>query len=331
MSKDVKGTINEKAHTVTIEVPPGTDKTKLKASFKISDKAQLFIGTDEQKSGETVNDFSNVKEGVKYTVKAEDGSTQDYIVTVYGIKKDTISISQFGFKKADNTQLPADVDNQTNNDPAQTVVIGTLRGKKVIIMKLPIGTPKDSLATLKPYFDVPAEIELYAGNTKLVSGSTPVDFSDLENGVIIKAIASDGGSLPYNAVVEIDLPKAPKAEVEKYFGSYYAEVNTQAFSKAKIVVVLEENKVTMYSTAMSMDYENVEWEKKADGTYICTTYTKQKPQIKNLYGKGGYDFTEEGGKTIVKTNIMGTPVTLTKGDAFTWTAESGYKPVTEHI
>ena len=121
--------------------------------------------------------------------------------------------------------------------------------------------------------------------------------------------------------------------MEEYFQSYYAEVDSPVFGgKAKIVVVLEWNKVSLYSTAMSMDYINVEWEKKADGTYTCTTYKKGMPQIKNMYGKGGYDFTEEGGKIIVKTNIMGTPTTAAKDAVdFVWTAESGYSPITMHI
>ena len=101
--------------------------------------------------------------------------------------------------------------------------------------------------------------------------------------------------------------------------------------KAKIVVVLEWNKVSLYSTAMSMDYVNVKWEKKTDGTYTCTTYKKNMAQIKNMYGKGGYDFTEQGSEITVKTNIMQTDTTAKKGADFVWTAESGYKPVTMHL
>ena len=119
--------------------------------------------------------------------------------------------------------------------------------------------------------------------------------------------------------------------MEKYFCSYYGVLESTYLGKNDVVVVLEENKVTIYSTAMSMDYVNVEWEKKTDGTYTCTTYKKDMPQIKNLYGKGGYDFTEEGGTIKVKTNIMGTPITLTKGAPFTWTEGSKYKKITYHI
>ena len=81
---DIYGKIDEKNKTVLIEVPAkvptgGIDITKLNASFKISDKAQLLIGEAVQESGKTKNDFTI---GVTYTVKAEDGSVQDYTVTV---------------------------------------------------------------------------------------------------------------------------------------------------------------------------------------------------------------------------------------------------------
>ena len=328
LSKDeVKGIVNEKTHSVTIEVPDGTDKTKLKASFKISDKAKLFIGKVEQKSGETENNFSNITDGVKYTVKAEDGTTQDYTVKVYV----EIRILTFGFKKADNT--PA------ISEDVAAAYCGFIKTRPVIIIKLPVGTTEESLKTLKPYFTVSPDVELFVKGAKLTSGTTAADFSTTVTGTTtaqswgatIVAKASDGGSLTYTAVVEVDLEPASEVEVQKYFCSYYGVLESTFLGKNDVVAVLEKNKVTIYSTAMSMDYVNVEWEKKTDGAYTCTTYKKDMPQIKGMYGKGSYDFTEEGGKIIVKTNIMGTPVTLTKGEAFTWTEGSKYKKITYHL
>ena len=81
---DIYGIIDEGNKTVLIEVPAkvptgGINIKKLNASFKISDKAQLLVGEAVQESGKTENDFTT---GVTYTVKAEDGTTQDYTVTV---------------------------------------------------------------------------------------------------------------------------------------------------------------------------------------------------------------------------------------------------------
>ena len=342
LTTDVLGKVDEKKKTVTVEVLPGTDKTKLKASFQISDKAKLLIGTVEQKSGETVNDFSNITEGIKLTVKAEDGTTQEYIVKVYGEVGEKIRLQAFSFKKEHNMSvLSQDV------DAFVTYINKGTRG--VAIIKLPIGTTQEALKTLKPSFTVnSANVKLFVNGTELTSGVTPVDFSDMVEGTktlqslgaVIEARANDGGSRMYTAVVEIDLPNPPENEVKKYFGSYYTEVKGHPmFGDAKIIVVLEKDKVTLYSTAMSMDYVNVEWEKNMNGTYTCITYRtntkvsppKKMPQVKGMYGNSSYDFTEKEGKIIVDTNIMKSPVTLTKGEDFTWTAESGYQPVTMHL
>ena len=67
------GVINEAAKTIAVAVPAGTDVTALSPSITVSDKA-------------TVSPASGVKQNftnpVTYTVKAEDGSTVNYIVTV---------------------------------------------------------------------------------------------------------------------------------------------------------------------------------------------------------------------------------------------------------
>ena len=86
------------------------------------------------------------------------------------------------------------------------------------------------------------------------------------------------------------------------------------------------DRVTLYSATMSMYYENMEWEKKPDNTYTCTVYTLKMPQIKNLYGKTGYNFTEEDGVLKVTANIMGVSTTVTKqATDFVWTEGCGYK------
>ncbi|MCK4344529.1 MAG: hypothetical protein KAX05_04525, partial [Bacteroidales bacterium] len=72
-------TINNLNHTVDIEVAYGTDVTGLVATFTLSTGASATINSVTQESGVTTNDFTNP---VTYTVEAEDGSTQDWLVTV---------------------------------------------------------------------------------------------------------------------------------------------------------------------------------------------------------------------------------------------------------
>lgn len=81
---DLYGTIDETNKTVSVKVPAaatGVNRKKLKVSFKVSSKAKLFVDAVEQESGVTENDFSGAA-GVMYTVKAEDGSQQNYTVKV---------------------------------------------------------------------------------------------------------------------------------------------------------------------------------------------------------------------------------------------------------
>ncbi len=76
LGADITGTIS--GTTITATVPFGTNLTALKASFTTTGVSVVVSGA-EQTSGMTVNDFTNA---LTYTVTAEDGSTQNYLVTV---------------------------------------------------------------------------------------------------------------------------------------------------------------------------------------------------------------------------------------------------------
>jgi hypothetical protein len=75
----VNSTIDAVNHTVTLTLPYGTNVTNLVATFTLSAAATAKVGATVQESGVTANDFTNP---VTYTVTAEDGSTQDWVVTV---------------------------------------------------------------------------------------------------------------------------------------------------------------------------------------------------------------------------------------------------------
>lgn len=317
LSGDIKGRIN--GNTISIEVPSGTDKTKLKASFEISSKAQLLIGNTVQKSGETENDFSDVTKGVMYTVKAEDGSEQKYSVKVYF----EINVSEFGFKKADNSVLSDDV----------KAVIGTAdKLGNVIAVKFPAGTVLGSLTNLRPYFSVSDGVKLYIGSTMLESGITQLDFSNIWNGVVLTAKAEDGSEITFKCFSEIAFPVPNTAEIEKYQGSYYGKIH----GRGDVIIVIEKAKVTVYSKAMSVDYENVEWIKNPNSSISCSTYNKGKEKV-GPFMLNRHDFTdsyESGGNTYpatVSASIMKTPIIANKGKDFTWTEGSGYKAVDKHL
>jgi len=73
------GTIDELSKKIGVILSNGTDITKLKARFRLSDGAKASVNGKTQESGNTENDFTGP---VSYTITAEDGSTQIYIVQV---------------------------------------------------------------------------------------------------------------------------------------------------------------------------------------------------------------------------------------------------------
>ncbi len=66
-------------HTITGYIPSNQNITTLTANFALSIYANASIGATPQVSRSTVNDFTSP---VTYTVTAEDGTTQDWVVTV---------------------------------------------------------------------------------------------------------------------------------------------------------------------------------------------------------------------------------------------------------
>ncbi|MCK4241614.1 MAG: hypothetical protein KAX30_08320 [Candidatus Atribacteria bacterium] len=79
LSSDIEGTIDSDNHTISLTVPHDTTLTSLVATFTLSSDATAKIGTISQISDTTSNDFTST---VIYTVTAENGSTQDWVVSV---------------------------------------------------------------------------------------------------------------------------------------------------------------------------------------------------------------------------------------------------------
>jgi len=75
----VDGTGTITGTSITVFLPPGTDRTTLKATFAVSRGADVTVGSQSQISGVTANDFTNP---VSYVVRAGDGSTVSYTVAV---------------------------------------------------------------------------------------------------------------------------------------------------------------------------------------------------------------------------------------------------------
>ncbi|MBB6734144.1 S-layer homology domain-containing protein [Cohnella zeiphila] len=82
--------IDATAHTVSIEVANGTDAGSLVAAFALSAGASAKVGAAAQVSGTTANDFTSP---VTYEVTAEDGSSQNWTVTVTVAKSNAATLT----------------------------------------------------------------------------------------------------------------------------------------------------------------------------------------------------------------------------------------------
>ena len=70
--------IDQNNFIVNIEVVNGTNITNLVADFTISSGAEVYVSGILQESGVTANDFTSA---VTYIIEAEDGTTQNWIIT----------------------------------------------------------------------------------------------------------------------------------------------------------------------------------------------------------------------------------------------------------
>ena len=103
-SSQVDGVIDETGKTIALQVNSNAFPNLI-ATFSISAGAKLEVAGVEQESGITSNDFSNP---VTYTVTAEDGTTENYTVTVSAVALSSEkSITSFSFTQADNANLSA--------------------------------------------------------------------------------------------------------------------------------------------------------------------------------------------------------------------------------
>jgi len=147
--------INAVNHTVDIEVSLSTDSTAFVASFTISNLATIDISDTSQVSGVTSNNFSSP---VTYTVTAEDGTTQDWVVTV------TVATSLSG----ENNILSFSFAEQTG-----AATIDVINHK--VDIEVANGTDLTNLVATFTISDL-ATIDI--GGTSQVSGMTANDFSN---------------------------------------------------------------------------------------------------------------------------------------------------------
>ncbi|MFZ6754820.1 DUF5018 domain-containing protein [Undibacterium sp. Dicai25W] len=172
VTPNTQGIINQTSKIITISITESVDIKKLVAQFSTT-SVSVKIGEVTQVSGTTINDFSRP---IRYTVVAEDGSTDTYWVEVIVFaKSSTKSITAFSFP---DYQTSAVID----------------ESKKTITATLPVNA---NLTSLKPHIET-------NGNDVSVNGVTQVsDISliDFSGPVSYKVTAADGTSQLYVVLI----------------------------------------------------------------------------------------------------------------------------------
>jgi len=167
---ETKATIDQASHTVTMELPSGTDVSSLKPVIVVSDKASVdpLSGTEQ-----------NFTQPVNYTVTAEDGSKQVYAITITTAKsshKDVLSFVVPG----ENKNIAADIDHET----------------MIISMVVPAGMDITKLAPV---------INISQGAVISPASEEQQDFS---YPVVYTVTAQDGSKQEYTAVLKDEVDNA---------------------------------------------------------------------------------------------------------------------------
>lgn len=175
---NVNATIKQNTNTISMTVPFGTDVTALTPAFTFNGAKVTVEGT-EQISGQTPVDFSIP---VTYTVVAEDGSTQNYTVTV--------------------TTAPGSPDKALNS-----VTVGGMKGTisydtRIIDVTVPSGADLSALTL---------EVDTTAATVQINTGTfTSGDKYDFTKPATLKLIAQDGTFTEYMIKVTKEGASAPE-------------------------------------------------------------------------------------------------------------------------
>ncbi|MCF4113181.1 MULTISPECIES: lectin like domain-containing protein [Dethiosulfovibrio] len=183
----VSSIVNEDLHTVGVTVPFGTSVTSLVPSFVLSGGASATVGGVNQFSGTSSNDFGSP---VVYSVTAEDGTTQDWTVTV------TVAPAPRTGKDILSYTLP----NQVGDSFID-------KGKYTVSADVKKGT---DLTSLVATFDLSGGASAAVGGVEQVSGITSNDFSSPVN----YAVTAEDGS-GRNWTVTVSYYSVNSKDVEK--------------------------------------------------------------------------------------------------------------------
>ncbi|HEY5824121.1 MAG TPA: DUF5018 domain-containing protein, partial [Cyclobacteriaceae bacterium] len=172
LSPEVTGTINETDKTIGLIVPASVSVTNLVPTITLSDKATISPASG------TAVDFTNP---VKFTVTAEDGTRQEYNVTVNkeGVKSSAKIMASFKFSAVSPEVVG--VVNETD---------------KTVSLTVPAGT---AVTALVPTIVISEKATISPSSTIAQNFTNPVKY---------KVTAEDGTSQEYTVSVTVTIAKS---------------------------------------------------------------------------------------------------------------------------
>ncbi len=237
----IDGTINKEDKTIAVAgMPYDTNVTALVATFTATGES-VKVGTTEQTSEETPNDFTNP---VIYTITAEDNSTQDYVVTVTLAPSPLKAITAFSLGESAGTI------NETD---------------KTIAVNLPAGT--DVTALIATFTTTGVSVKV--GSTFQASGQTANNFN---NPVVYTVAAADTTTQDYTVTVTAPVLNRPATAI-----AVSMKPNNSANTKNPNILCVNTLSLTGSETVTDPDGETVlvrQWYVngvlKASGTNVFT-------------------------------------------------------------
>ena len=172
---NVKGIIDQAAHTIGVTLPYGASANALTPQIKVSEKAKVVPTSGKEQ---------NFSQPILYTVTAEDGSKQDYTVTVVILKNTVAKITALEI---------------TNLTPKVTAAID--EDAKVITATVPFGT---DLKTLVPHITFEGK-EISPVTDKATDFTQPVKYT---------VTADNGDTQKYTVTIKV--LQSSEAQIEKF-------------------------------------------------------------------------------------------------------------------
>jgi hypothetical protein len=192
LTPNVVGVINKMAHTVELTVPYVTDLTALVATFTMPDGVTAKVGTTDQVSGTTPNDFTA---SVTYTL-AKGAVTQDWVVTVNKVApttgKDIVTFKFSGL----NPEVVGEV----------------VAASHAINLTVPFGTPVSALVAT---FTLSPNATAKVSTVDQVSGTTPNNYT---NPVTYTITAQDASTQDWVVTVTFEVAGQTTLFLETFEG-----------------------------------------------------------------------------------------------------------------